>query len=1146
MLAHHRAAIHNAHMMSEAAALARFAPLMPSVSERAAIAEHAAQLIETVRAEQKPSLMESMLGEYGLSTDEGVALMCLAEAMLRVPDAVTVNELIEDKIAGANWSAHRGQSSSSLINASTWGLMLTGQLLSSKASRGVAQTVRGLVKRLSEPVIRTAVGEMLKKLGSQFVLGETIESALKTAQTQERRGYTYSYDMLGEGAKTDADALRYLAAYRATIHTLTPRCTAAQVADNPGISVKLSALYPRYEEAHRADVLNVLVARTLELARLAAAANMGFNIDAEEVERLDLSLDVIEVVLRDERLRGWHGFGVVVQAYGKRAPEVLDWLHALASELDCRIMVRLVKGAYWDAEIKRAQVLGLPDFAVYTHKAHSDVAYLACAQKLLSMHERIYPQFATHNAHSVSAILDFVAGREIAFEFQRLHGMGEAVHDVVMAQRGTRCRIYAPVGAHHDLLAYLVRRLLENGANGSFVHKMADAAIPAAQVAADPWAAIAQHHAVTAPSDLFLPARRNSKGWDLTDRPTLAHLTHGREWPQFTGAHEVHNPATLERIGAVDWATPAQVTAAIGRAAHAASAWASTPVAQRAACLTRAADALEAAAPQLFALLTAEAGKTLPDAVAEVREAVDFCRYYATQAAHYTAASIGVVSCISPWNFPLAIFMGQVVAALVSGNVVLAKPAEQTPLIAKVAVQLLHEAGVPADALQLLCGAGAVVGAALTADPRINGVIFTGSSITAKVIQTSMAEHLAPDALLIAETGGLNAMIVDSSALPEQVVRDVMASAFQSAGQRCSALRILYVQEEIAESVVRMIAGAMDLLKVGNPQDLATDVGPVIDARAQRELSDYIAQADVIKSIAAPSDGYFVAPTMVRVRGIAPMGKEMFGPILHVATFKASELSQVVRDINQKGYGLTLGVHSRIEARVDAVCREAKIGNIYVNRNQIGAVVGSQPFGGHGLSGTGPKAGGPLYLSKMVRGASSDVHMDARKAERMAELARVVPPELSGAWRNVVHAASSLNFSVQSLPSPTGEANEYHLSARGTVLCLGPSPADLAEQVLAALLCGNRVVVRESPAWLAALRTCGEIVQDALEFDVVALFGDEGEQRHWRRTLAAQSGAVIPLMCALHDVAVLLHETHVCTDTTAAGGNAQLLAQTMD
>ncbi len=1163
---------------SEAQALARLEVFRPAQDVRSQITAAAADLIEQIRCERTPSMMEAMLAEYGLSTDEGVALMCLAEAMLRVPDTLTVNALIEDKIAALDWAGHKGQSASSFINASTWGLMLTGKILDVRDDAGMVGLLRAMVKRLSEPVIRTAIGEVLKKLGAQFVLGQTIADALKSAQRLEQQGYTYSYDMLGEGAKTEADALRYFQSYRDTIQTLAPLCTDAHVANNPGISVKLSALYPRYEYAQRAQVMQVLVARMLELARLAATANMGFNIDAEEVERLDVSLDVIEAVLSDAALAGWDGFGVVVQAYGKRAPDVIDWLNALAEQHERRIMVRLVKGAYWDAEIKRAQVLGLADFAVYTHKAHTDVAYLSCAQKLIGMGARIYPQFATHNAHTMSAILAWTAGapQPIAFEFQRLHGMGESLHDVVLRRHHTRCRIYAPVGSHRDLLAYLVRRLLENGANGSFVNQMSDASIPAAQVAADPWENLnldlnlspnsnATRSSIAAPADLFAPTRINSRGWDVTCPLTLGALTTAQQtmqWPiehhAQTSAAAYHgricNPANPNHvIGSVSAASADDISDAIGRAVAAQPSWAQLGVQARAACLNRVADLMEAHAPRLFALLTAEAGKTLPDAVAELREAVDFCRFYAVEAAHYAdARARGVLTCISPWNFPLAIFAGQIAAALVTGNAVLAKPAEQTPLIAHEWVALMHQAGVPADVLQLLCGTGATVGAALTADARVAGVCFTGSGVTAKRIAQSMAAHLAPDAMLIAETGGLNAMIVDSSALPEQVVRDVMASSFQSAGQRCSALRILYVQEDIAPQVIEMIGGAMDLLNIGNPAQLSTDVGPVIDAAAHAALNRYIQDCAprVIKQLTAPAHGYFVPPTMVRVAGIAALGKEMFGPILHVATFKANELNQVVRDINAAGYGLTLGVHSRIASRVAQVCSTAHMGNIYVNRNQIGAIVGSQPFGGHGLSGTGPKAGGGLYLSKFVHGASARVHNkddDVEKHSRIAVIEAALPDALRADWQQVLAHAGALNFSTQHLPSPTGETNEYCVISRGTVACLGGADGALAQQVLSALLCGNRVqIVGASPDWASHFSGMGQITCQP-EFapalvDAVAVFGDMPLQKQVQQLLAHSDGKIIPLMTQLGDWACLVHERHVCTDTTAAGGNADLLA----
>lgn len=1161
-----RNAIRHALMLNEPDALKRFESWTPSDTTRQSISNSATQLIEQVRASRQNNLMESMLAEYGLSTEEGVALMCLAEAMLRVPDSETMDALIEDKVADANWASHRGQSPSSFINASTWGLMLTGKLLSDQDSSGVMKHVRSLIKRMSEPVIRTVVGEMLKRLGSQFVLGQTIDEAMKIAAKQEAKGYTYSYDMLGEGAKTFADAERYERSYRDTILAITPFCTHAKVADNPGISVKLSALYPRYEFAQHDEVMRVMVPKVIELARLAAQANMGFNIDAEEVDRLDLSLDIIQAILADESLENWQGLGVVVQAYGKRAPEVLDWLYALATQLDRHIMVRLVKGAYWDAEIKRVQVQGLSAFPVYTQKVHTDIAYLSCAQKLLTMTDRIYPQFATHNAHSISAILKFVSDQSspVDYEFQRLHGMGEALHDVVLQQYKTHCRIYAPVGPHQNLLAYLVRRLLENGANGSFVHQLADERIPAHTVATDPWDRLSQTQSlanahIRSAEHLFEPQRANSHGIDITDPLALVQLANQRDpvkaqlFGQVGVGQAIINPSDLsDTVGWVLQADTETIQSAIARAHAAQPAWARTPVSERATCINRFADLMEAHAPQLYGILAREAGKTLADAVAEVREAVDFCRYYAAQSHHYAQASPrGVISCISPWNFPLAIFSGQIVAALVTGNAVLAKPAEQTPIIAQYAVDLMHQAGVPQDVVQLLCGDGSTVGAALTADSRIAGVCFTGSGVTAKRIQTSMVAHLAADAMLIAETGGLNAMMVDSSALPEQVVRDVIASAFQSAGQRCSALRVLYVQEDVAEGVVEMIQGAMDTLHIGNPWDLSTDVGPVIDAQAQAELMGYLDECErqgrLMKRLPVPNSGHFVTPAMVHVSGIEDMGKEMFGPILHVATFKANEWAQVVERINTKGYGLTLGVHSRIDGRVDTVCQDAHVGNIYVNRNQIGAVVGSQPFGGHGLSGTGPKAGGCLYLSRFVKGLSDIKMMDSIKADRIARISAVLKPADQVVWAQAIHICQSLNFSTQHLPGPTGELNEYQIIPRGTVLCLGGSePQDLLLQVLIAGVCGNQVRVIDSASWVFELAQVMDLtlVKDwrVSEVDAVAYFGHDSTAQSLLQKLIVDE-RVIPLISQPEQVSLWVHEKHVCTDTTAAGGNATLLAQ---
>ncbi|MGI9499224.1 MAG: bifunctional proline dehydrogenase/L-glutamate gamma-semialdehyde dehydrogenase PutA, partial [Geminicoccaceae bacterium] len=789
---------------------------------RAQITSRATALVRSIREQSDPGLMEVFLAEYGLSTDEGVALMCLAEALLRVPDDDTIDALIEDKIAPSTWGKHLGHSSSSLVNASTWALMITGKVLKDEDQQGLTGVLRSAIRRLGEPVIRTAVERAMRELGRQFVLGRDIEEAMERAAEREAEGFTHSYDMLGEAARTEADAQRYHLAYGHAITTLAATCRSADSRRNPGISVKLSALHPRYEALQRDRVMAELMPRAKSLALLAKSAGMGFNIDAEEADRLDLSLDVIEALLTDQAMRGWDGFGVVVQAYGPRAPYVIDWLYALAGALDCRLMIRLVKGAYWDTEIKRAQTLGIEGFPVFTRKASTDVSYIACAKKLLSMTDRIYPQFATHNAHTVAAVLELAGDRD-SFEFQRLHGMGEALHDTVLNTEGTRCRIYAPVGAHRDLLAYLVRRLLENGANSSFVNLIVDESVPPEEVAADPFEAVldvlpkAAHPGITSPAALYGPDRRNAKGWDLTDPLDLAGIEAARApyaletWqtaPMIAGPVEggtrrqVRSPARPEDVvGEVVEASKADIATALG----AARSWSDRPAGDIAASLNRAADLFEAHAGAFFALAAREAGKTLLDCIGELREAVDFLRYYATEAIRLEGRPArGVIACISPWNFPLAIFTGQVSAALAAGNGVIAKPAEATPLIASMAVGLLHQAGVPREVLQLLPGAGPEVGAALAAAPRIDGLCFTGSTATGRAINRTMAEYLAPDAPLIAETGGLNAMIVDSTALPEQAVRDIVTSAFQSAGQRCSALRVLYLQADIAESVKTM------------------------------------------------------------------------------------------------------------------------------------------------------------------------------------------------------------------------------------------------------------------------------------------------------------------------------------------------------
>lgn len=1169
-----------------------------SGKDRKAISARAADLVRAVRGSSDPRLMEVFLSAYGLSTKEGVALMCLAEALLRVPDTETMDDLIADKIAPHDWSAHSGGSSSIFVNASTWALMLTGRVLD-EGEGGIEGTLRSMVRRLGEPVIRKAVAAAMREMGEQFVLGRTITEAVKRGRPMTQKGYLYSFDMLGEAARTEADALRYHKAYADAISSLDSGSNGPDIRQNHGISVKLSALHPRYEVGQKDEMLPVMADRLLSLALAARHSRMGLNIDAEEADRLDLSLDVIERVLAEPELAGWNGFGVVVQAYGPRAAFAIDWLYALARKYDRNIMVRLVKGAYWDTEIKRAQTLGLSGYPVFTRKTNTDVSYMACAKKLLSMTDRIYPQFATHNAHTVAAILAMADNRD-SFEFQRLHGMGEALHETVRRYEGTRCRIYAPVGAHSDLLAYLVRRLLENGANSSFVHQLTDEDVEPEDIARDPLETVesqgpAANPAIARPSQIFGAGRRNSKGFDITDTVTLAAIDKARA--AFAGPDRWHakpitraagygklrpivNPAKpSEVVGTVSEAAAKQVATAVRFAVEAQPAWAKRPVAERAAILNRAADLYEANAVEFFALATREAGKSLADGVAEVREAVDFLRYYATEAVNAEAGTQarGAIVCISPWNFPLAIFTGQIAAALVTGNSVIAKPAEQTPLIAFRAVELLREAGVPEDVIQLLPGDGPSVGGPLTADPRIAGVCFTGSTEVAKLIEKQLAETAAPDAMLIAETGGLNAMIVDSTALPEQAVRDILASAFQSAGQRCSALRVLYVQKDVEKKMLEMLKGAMEALNVGDPWRISTDVGPVIDDEAQNSIREYCTkmglQGRLIAKLEAPKEGRFVPPHVFRVKGIEDMEREVFGPVLHVASFDADEIDAVIAAINRKGYGLTFGLHTRIEGRVQHFVDGIHAGNIYVNRNQIGAVVGSQPFGGEGLSGTGPKAGGPHYLRRFRKGPEAGTHVQDGHKVTATELADNLPDPALGGWSTrpdriailrkhlrgkgaaAIGAAAGIDFGQIDLPGPTGEANTLSLSPRGRVLCLGPDGDTLLAQTIQALAAGNAVlaVAPGAPAALSALTGKGlplaaidgrpdPVEARALRVDVVAFSGTSEAARIVRKVIADRSGPIVPLVTEVLNPAAYAHERAVCVDTTAAGGNASLLA----
>jgi RHH-type transcriptional regulator, proline utilization regulon repressor / proline dehydrogenase / delta 1-pyrroline-5-carboxylate dehydrogenase len=1143
------------HLADDAAILKSLRTTTPvEAATRARATQRAIALVDDIRAQGSPGLMEVFLAEYGLSTDEGVALMCLAEALLRVPDTETIDDLIDDKITPSAWNEHLGKSSSSLVNASTWALMLTGKVLN-EDGRGVVASLKGAIKRLGEPVIRTAVQQAMKEMGRQFVLGQTIDEAIRRGEKEQAKGYGYSYDMLGEAALTAADAARNHAEYAASIQALGPECTSLDIRENPGISIKLSAIHPRYDALQGDRVMAELVSRVQELAHMAAALGMGLNIDAEEADRLDLSLDVIEAVLRDPALAGWDGFGVVVQTYSKRAPTVIDWLYALATELDRKIMVRLVKGAYWDTEIKQAQVLGLDGFPVFSRKEATDVAYICCAKKLLGLGDRIFAQFATHNAHTVASVLEMADDRD-AFEFQRLHGMGEALHDIVLKDHGSKCRIYAPVGTHRDLLAYLVRRLLENGANSSFVNQIVSKTVPASVICADPFAALdaagnVVNPAIKHPARLYGDQRANSRGWDLRDPDNLAVVKRARARLRTTrwqvkpltvaksvgrDSHAVVNPADPgDVVGQVALASGDDARAALA----AAQPW-GADAAVRAQVLRAAADLYEDNFGEFFAVLCREAGKTPDDAVSELREAVDFLRYYAHEGERLAGAQpLGVVSCISPWNFPLAIFTGQIAAALAAGNAVLAKPAEATAIIASIATKLLHKAGVPRAALQLLPGHGAEAGAAITGDARVGGVCFTGSTATAQAINRAMADAAPPEAPLIAETGGINAMIVDSTALPEQAVQDVVMSAFKSAGQRCSALRMLYVQQDVAEGFLQMLYGAMDELRVGDPWQVSSDVGPIIDEKALDSIARHIAQARddgrLLKQIDAPEAGCFVGPAVISVTGIGDLKREVFGPVLHVATYAAAGLGQIVDDINASGYGLTFGMHSRIDDRVAQVTARLRVGNIYINRNQIGAVVASQPFGGEGLSGTGPKAGGPSYVARFTR---STVLHPATVGGVGADVAQI-QRAIDGC------VVSEARLGCQAMDGPTGESNQLSSYGRGVILCLGASLQDAQAQaeIVRQNGCAPVIVV---PGAVGPGAVDGVLARSALSdlrgFAGVVLWSDAADQRAARVALASRQGAILPLMCERHFGERCRIERHICIDTTAAGGNASLLA----
>lgn len=976
------------------------------------IAQTAEKLVIAVRQQRVgKGGIDAFLAEYDLSSEEGIALMCLAEAALRVPDAENVDRLIHDKITNADWESHRGKNDSYFVNAASWALMLTGKIL--KPEQNKDSYFASALKRLGEPVIRKAVNQAMKILGQQFVMGRTIQEALQNSRKEEKLGYRFSFDMLGEAARTTEDAQRYFTAYQDAITAIAKAEQGKGLIESAGISIKLSALHPRYELAQHVRCLPLLIERLTTLTLQAKAANISLTIDAEEADRLDISLDIIEAVVSKKEIQGWNGFGIAVQAYQKRAGYVIDWLANLARKNRCTLFVRLVKGAYWDYEIKDSQIKGLVSYPVFTRKVNTDVSYLACAKKLLEYGKLFYPQFATHNAYTIACVLS-MAGERRDFEFQCLKGMGRAIYDEIVPinKMNIPCRVYAPVGQHEDLLPYLVRRLLENGANTSFVNRIVDEKTPIKDLIAHPphvvqKLAMKSHPKIPLPENLYAPGRKNSHGIDLSNYQALDELALHMEgalanfWhaqstasaqvklPRERDGREVQDPSDHHRIvGTVVAASEEDLEIALKIATKAKEKWDQVSVEQRASYLEKIADLIELNYPELIALVVREAGKTIPDALGEIREAADFCRYYAMMA-RQTLVPVtlpgptgetnqlfmhgrGVFLCVSPWNFPLAIFTGQVVAALVAGNCVIAKPAEQTSLTGAKAVELMHQAGIPVEVVQLLPGKGSVIGASAIADERINGVMFTGSTETARGINQTLAERKGPIVPFIAETGGQNVLIADSTALPEQLVVDVMTSAFNSAGQRCSALRVLFIQNDVADKFIHMLQGAMAELKLGDPSWLATDIGPVIDKKSKEKLETHARrmslEGKLIYEAALPKQaqyGSYFAPRAFEIASIDMLPEEVFGPILHVIRYDRNNLDKVIESVNATGYGLTLGIHSRINATVEYIVERVHVGNIYVNRNMIGAVVGVQPFGGEGLSGTGPKAGGPHYLTRL-------------------------------------------------------------------------------------------------------------------------------------------------------------------------------------
>ncbi len=1223
-----RAAITGAYRRAETDAV-------PMLLEQARLPEAVAaqahslayQLADKLRNQKTASgragMVQGLLQEFSLSSQEGVALMCLAEALLRIPDKATRDALIRDKISNGNWHSHIGRSPSLFVNAATWGLLFTGKLVSTHNEANLSRSLNRIIGKSGEPLIRKGVDMAMRLMGEQFVTGETIAEALANARKLEDKGFRYSYDMLGEAALTAADAQAYMVSYQQAIHAIGKASNGRGIYEGPGISIKLSALHPRYSRAQYDRVMEELYPRLKSLTLLARQYDIGINIDAEEADRLEISLDLLEKLCFEPELAGWNGIGFVIQAYQKRCPFVIDYLIDLASRSRRRLMIRLVKGAYWDSEIKRAQMEGLEGYPVYTRKVYTDVSYLACAKKLLGVPN---PQFATHNAHTLAAIYS-LAGQNYypgQYEFQCLHGMGEPLYEQVTGKvadgkLNRPCRIYAPVGTHETLLAYLVRRLLENGANTSFVNRIADTTLPLDELVADPVQAVEKmaaqegqiglpHPKIALPRELYGAGRVNSAGLDLANEHRLASLSSAllnsalQKWqarPILEQSVEdgemqpVINPAEPKDIvGYVREATEAEVEQALESAVNNAPIWFATPPQERAAILERAAVLMEDQMQQLIGILVREAGKTFSNAIAEVREAVDFLHYYAGQVRddfdNETHRPLGPVVCISPWNFPLAIFTGQIAAALAAGNSVLAKPAEQTPLIAAQGISILLEAGVPAGVVQLLPGRGETVGAKLTSDNRVRGVMFTGSTEVASLLQRNIATRLDAQGRptpLIAETGGMNAMIVDSSALTEQVVVDVLASAFDSAGQRCSALRVLCLQDDVADHTLKMLRGAMAECRMGNPGRLTTDIGPVIDAEAKANIENHIQTMrakgrPVFQAVRENSEdarewqtGTFVPPTLIELASFDELKKEVFGPVLHVVRYNRNNLNELIDQINASGYGLTLGVHTRIDETIAQVTGNAKVGNLYVNRNMVGAVVGVQPFGGEGLSGTGPKAGGPLYLYRLLANRPENalgVTLARQDAEYPvdAQVKAVLTQPLDALikWaenRPELHAiAQQYGELAQAgtqrlLPGPTGERNTWTLMPRERVLCVADNEEDALVQLAAATATGCEVLWPEDALHRDLAKQLPKAVSarirfakaDALltqPFDAVIYHGDSDQLRELCEQVAARSGAIVSVQgFARGETNLLLERLYVerslSVNTAAAGGNASLM-----